>query len=261
MDSDSETSYVSESDADKSPSRNNKTPFTAKKISELPATRPPPPAESTKVVIGDDAEIEDEDEDEDDEDDDEEEDNVADDDEPYDDDSAADDDDDNDAQDNNSLADPDNQINNEQTASSLFNDLSDDEDDDDNDNENYLQKFDESLHKQVISEYHPELHSHSYDEINAMSTLVRDQRGNIIDPLHQTLPFITRYEKARILGERAKQINAGAKPFVEVDVSVIDGYLIALSEFEQKKIPFIVKRPMPNGGCEYWKLSDLEILV
>ncbi len=94
-----------------------------------------------------------------------------------------------------------------------------------------------------------------------MSTLVRDQRGNIIDPLHQTLPFITRYEKARILGERAKQINAGAKPFVEVDVSVIDGYLIALSEFEQKKIPFIVKRPMPNGGCEYWKLSDLEILV
>ena len=48
---------------------------------------------------------------------------------------------------------------------------------------------------------------------------------------------------------------------VEIEPSVIDGYLIALKEFEEKKIPFIVKRPMPNGGCEYWKLSDLEILV
>jgi hypothetical protein len=32
-------------------------------------------------------------------------------------------------------------------------------------------------------------------------------------------------------------------------------------ELEEKKMPFIIKRPMPNGGCEYWKLSDLEILI
>ena len=42
---------------------------------------------------------------------------------------------------------------------------------------------------------------------------------------------------------------------------MIDGYLIALKEFEEKKTPFIIKRPLPNGGCEYWKLSDLEVLV
>jgi len=36
--------------------------------------------------------------------------------------------------------------------------------------------------------------------------------------------------------------------------------LIALDELEQKMIPFIVKRPMPMGGCEYWRLRDLEIL-
>ena len=45
------------------------------------------------------------------------------------------------------------------------------------------------------------------------------------------------------------------------DDNVIDGYLIALKEFEEKKIPFIIKRPLPNGGCEYWKAADLEILV
>ena len=81
-----------------------------------------------------------------------------------------------------------------------------------------------------------------------------------MDPLHQTLPFLTKYEKTRILGERTHQINSGAKPFIPVETDIIDGYLIALKELEQKKIPFIVKRPLPNGGCEYWKLKDLEIV-
>jgi hypothetical protein len=36
--------------------------------------------------------------------------------------------------------------------------------------------------------------------------------------------------------------------------------LIALAEFEQKKIPMIVRRPLPNGGSEFWRLADLEIL-
>jgi DNA-directed RNA polymerase subunit K/omega len=56
------------------------------------------------------------------------------------------------------------------------------------------------------------------------------------------------------------KINAGAEPFIEVGVTMIDGYLIALKELEQKKIPFIIQRPMPNGGSEYWRLRDLEIL-
>ena len=138
-------------------------------------------------------------------------------------------------------------------------DMDNDEEDEDED-ENYLQKFEENLQKNIISEFHPELQSHNSDEIDILTRIVKDKNGIIIDPLHKTLPFITRYERARILGERAKQLNAGAKPFVDVDESVIDGYLIALKEFEQKKIPFIVKRPLPNGGCEYWKFKDLEII-
>jgi DNA-directed RNA polymerase I, II, and III subunit RPABC2 len=93
-----------------------------------------------------------------------------------------------------------------------------------------------------------------------MSTIVRDEKGNIVDPFHRTLPIVTRYERARVLGERAKQIDGGAQIFVEVEDSMIDAYLIALKEFEAKKIPFIVQRPLPNGACEYWRLSDLEIL-
>jgi DNA-directed RNA polymerase I, II, and III subunit RPABC2 len=142
-----------------------------------------------------------------------------------------------------------------------FDEIEDDDEDEEDEDENYLQKFDENMRKNVIADYHPEMVAHNYSEIEIMSRVVRDENGVIIDPLHKTLPFITRYEKARILGERAKQINAGARPFVEVPVNLIDGYLIALKEFEEKKIPFIVKRPLPGGGIEYWKFRDLEVLV
>ena len=138
--------------------------------------------------------------------------------------------------------------------------LDEDDDDDEDDDENYLQKFDENLNSKLITDYHPELKVHNYDEVDAMSRIVRDENGNIVDPFHKTLPFITRYEKARILGERAKQLNSGSKAMVDVEPTVIDGYLIALKEFEEKKIPFIIKRPLPNGGCEYWRFSDMEII-
>jgi DNA-directed RNA polymerase I, II, and III subunit RPABC2 len=137
-------------------------------------------------------------------------------------------------------------------------DFSDDEEEKD---EDYLQKIDDTYKENLISSYHPELHNINYDEVEALSKVVRDDDGTIIDPLHRTQPFITKYEKARVIGERAKQINAGSKSFVPVDENVIDGYLIALKEFEEKKLPFIIKRPLPNGGCEYWKLHDLEILI
>lgn len=136
----------------------------------------------------------------------------------------------------------------------------DDDDSDDEVDENYLQKFDQATKQKVIEAYHPELHKHNYDEVDILTRTDRNPDGVVTDLLHKTLPFLTKYEKARILGERAKQLDAGAQPFIPVDPTVIDSYLIAMSELEQKKIPFIVKRPLPNGGCEYWKLKDLEFL-
>ena len=142
--------------------------------------------------------------------------------------------------------------------------LDDDDDefdeDDDPTGEHYLQKFDDQVRKNIVENYHQELMQHNHDEVEAMSVVVRDELGTIIDPLHRTLPFLTKYEKARILGERAKQINAGSKPLIPIRDGLIDGYLIALQELEQKKMPFIIKRPLNNGGCEYWKLQDLEVL-
>jgi DNA-directed RNA polymerase I, II, and III subunit RPABC2 len=137
-------------------------------------------------------------------------------------------------------------------------DQTDDEDDDEEQDDDYLQKMNEDVRKKVIEDFHPELKTRNYEEVDALATVIRDKQNFIIDPLHQTLPILTRYEKARILGERARQINAGASPMIEVEPTLIDGYLIALKELEQKRIPFIIQRPLPNGTSEYWRVSDLE---
>lgn len=139
----------------------------------------------------------------------------------------------------------------------------DDDDDDeeqDDDVETYLQKFSNDLNKNYLVDMHPEAVIHNEDEILALTKVVRDSKNNIIDDLHTTIPYLTKYERTRILGQRAKQINTGAKVFVRVPEKVIDGYSIAELELKEKRIPFIIRRPIPGGGCEYWKLKDLEVI-
>jgi DNA-directed RNA polymerase I, II, and III subunit RPABC2 len=136
----------------------------------------------------------------------------------------------------------------------------DDDDEDDEDEEGYLQKFNSNINKNYVTEYHPECIMNNYDEIACLTPVVRDADNNIIDDLHRTIPYLTKYERARVLGQRAKQINSGAKVFVKVPENIIDGYLIAELELVQKRIPFIIRRPIPGGGCEYWNLRDLELI-
>ena len=135
-----------------------------------------------------------------------------------------------------------------------------DYDDDDEDPDVYFQKFDEEINKNYLVEQHPTEFNKNYDEIETLCNIVRDENNNIIDPLHKTLPYLSKYERTRVLGQRAKQINSGSKPFVPVPDSIIDGFIIAEMELVQKRIPFIIQRPLHGGACEYWKLRDLEIL-
>ena len=135
----------------------------------------------------------------------------------------------------------------------------DSEDDDDEDDE-YLQKFDKEMRDNYILEQHPESVNQNYDEIYQLASVQRNKENIIIDELHKTIPILTKYEKTRILGLRAKQLNNGAKPMIKMNVPIIDGYLIALKELEEKAIPVIIRRPIPNGSSEYWHLKDLEIL-
>jgi DNA-directed RNA polymerase subunit K/omega len=138
-------------------------------------------------------------------------------------------------------------------------------DDDDAEEESRYRKINQDFRRNYITETHPETNTHTEDEIHALAKVVRDKIGIIVDPLHRTVPILTKYEKTRILGIRTKQLNNGAEPFISSKLNItsekiIDGYPIALKELEEKKLPFIIRRPLPGGGVEYWYLQDLEVL-
>jgi len=129
----------------------------------------------------------------------------------------------------------------------------DDDEEDDEDGSKYLQKFDMAVRKNYIAEMHPECIVQNYDEVGAMTHF-----GHLGVSAYKTIPFLTKYERTRILGQRAKQINAGCPAFVSVPENIIDGYIVAEMELKAGRIPFIIRRPLPNGASEFWKVSDLK---
>ncbi|KAI9597379.1 RNA polymerase, subunit omega/K/RPB6 [Syncephalis fuscata] len=71
-----------------------------------------------------------------------------------------------------------------------------------------------------------------------------------------TTPYMTKYERARILGTRALQISMNAPVLVELEGET-DPLVIAHKELVEKKIPLIVRRFLPDGSYEDWPAEDL----
>lgn len=72
-------------------------------------------------------------------------------------------------------------------------------------------------------------------------------------------PIMSKYEKTKVLGVRIEQLSRGARSLVDLpsSASMRD---IAIAELEQKKMPFVIIRTMPNGLKEYWKINDMIVL-
>jgi DNA-directed RNA polymerase I, II, and III subunit RPABC2 len=63
-------------------------------------------------------------------------------------------------------------------------------------------------------------------------------------------PTLTRFEKARIMGARALQLSLGAPPFIEIPPTARTSLDIALVELEQRVIPIVIRRSLPNGDYQ-----------
>lgn len=74
-----------------------------------------------------------------------------------------------------------------------------------------------------------------------------------------TTRYLTKYEKARIIGSRALQISKNAPIFVEIEPGEWDPIKIAEKELVERKIPFIIRRFLPDGNFEDWRVEDLII--
>lgn len=69
--------------------------------------------------------------------------------------------------------------------------------------------------------------------------------------------YITKFEKTKILGQRATEISMGAPPLTDI-TGLHDPIKIALKEYEEKKIPYIINRVLPNGSVRHIKFSELK---
>ena len=73
-----------------------------------------------------------------------------------------------------------------------------------------------------------------------------------------TTPYMTKYERARVLGTRALQISMCAPIMVELE-NETDPLQIAMKELKARKIPLIIRRYLPDGTCEDWTIDELII--
>ncbi len=72
-----------------------------------------------------------------------------------------------------------------------------------------------------------------------------------------TPPYLTRYERAKVLSVRAQQLSVGKLPKVEVPLGHTTHLEVAFRELVEKKIPNHVVRVLPNGRSETWAVRDL----
>lgn len=72
-----------------------------------------------------------------------------------------------------------------------------------------------------------------------------------------TRPFLTKYEKARMLGTRALQLSMNADTTIDTK-GEDDCFKIALMELEQRKIPLIIRRHLPFQKFEDFTIDELE---
>ena len=122
-----------------------------------------------------------------------------------------------------------------------------------------MEKYSNDYKKNYIINSHPECLSKNYKEINTLVNVIKNENNIIVDEFHKTLPILTKYEKTKILGIRIKQLNNNSKPYISIDENILDNFIIANMELKQKKLPFIIQRPIQNR-FEYWHIKDLEIL-
>ena len=79
---------------------------------------------------------------------------------------------------------------------------------------------------------------------------------NIEENSKKTLPLLSKFEKARLVGIRKQQLSTGSSPCVKGEFSSIDE--IIEKEIEEKTLPLIVRRILHNGSNEDWRIEEFK---
>ena len=92
------------------------------------------------------------------------------------------------------------------------------------------------------------------DELARVLSIINDLvKGKLTYP-----PRITKYELARVVAARAKQLAMGAQPLINPqELGTYDPIDIAIEEVRRGLLPFIIVRTLPNGKHLRIRLKDL----
>ena len=111
---------------------------------------------------------------------------------------------------------------------------------------------------ETLLKFHPECVL-DYEEEEQPSIPLRTTLSEE-DPYHKSMPFLSVFEKTKILGMRTNQLAQGARPYIVVPEHITNVLDIAKLELEQRRLPIIIKRHMPDGTYEKFRLSDMIII-
>jgi len=115
-----------------------------------------------------------------------------------------------------------------------------------------------------IKEENKELTEKELSNLDKACQIIENREIIEIDPVHEPQeieisgkgkiqmgpPTLTRFEKARIMGARALQLSMGAPPFIEIPSSSRTSLDIAMVELEERAIPIVIRRRLPNGDYQ-----------
>ena len=120
---------------------------------------------------------------------------------------------------------------------------------------------------QLLFRHHPECRVYYAAAVTPKLALLAappdfPTRTGAPDPNHRSQPWLSQFERTKIIGFRSNQLAQGAKAYVDLTKHkhIVNTCDIARLELREGSLPFIVARLMPDGQFEFWSLADLLIL-
>merc|ERR1711959_210270 len=95
-----------------------------------------------------------------------------------------------------------------------------------------------------------------HDENEQRVEVMDMEEWDRVETTRTTTKYMTKYERARVLGTRALQISMGAPVLVALRGET-DPLEIANKELKSKKIPLMIRRYLPDNSYEDWGVDEL----
>mmetsp|Transcript_7638 Transcript_7638/g.19827 ORF Transcript_7638/g.19827 Transcript_7638/m.19827 type:complete len:112 (-) Transcript_7638:1094-1429(-) len=109
-----------------------------------------------------------------------------------------------------------------------------------------------------MSDHEDSASSGSESGNEAGTDIIPAEQRSHSDKERVTSRYMTKYEKARVLGTRALQISMNAPVNVPLEGET-DPLQLAMKELKAGFVPLVIRRYLPDGSYEDWGVDELII--